>query len=74
LFCCETKSKIDYLAADASQVHGIVFLLFLMFSTPIVMGVVVGIVTERELKLLEFMKMMGLTVWLMMMMMMMNSV
>jgi len=34
---------------------------FLMFSTPIVMGVVVGIVTERQLKLLEWMKMAGMS-------------
>jgi ABC-type multidrug transport system ATPase subunit len=51
----------EFLRADPSLLNGIGFLLFTMFSTPTVMGVVVGISTERQLRLLESLKMMGVS-------------
>jgi ABC-type multidrug transport system ATPase subunit len=50
-----------YRRADPQLVNGVVFLLFSMFSTPTVMGLVVGIATERQLRLLESLKMMGMS-------------
>jgi ABC-type multidrug transport system ATPase subunit len=50
-----------YLPADQSMLNALVFLLFSMFATPTVMGLVVGISTERQLRLLESLKMMGLS-------------
>ena len=42
-----------YRRADPANVNVVVLLLFMMYSIPVVMGTVVGIVTERKLQLLE---------------------